>query len=165
MAQIKLKGKTINTTGDLPVTGSPAPSFTLTAADLTEKSLYDFRSKRIVLNIFTSLDTDTCAASVRRFNEEAGTRDNVVVACISADLPFAAGRFCAAEGLDNVVTLSTFRDPNFGNDYGVRMVDGPLAGLMTRAIVVIDEEGQVVYTELVSDHSHEPNYGAALEHL
>lgn len=165
MAQIKLKGKTVNTTGELPPVGQPAPSFTLTASDMTEKSLYDLKGKNVVLNIFVSLDTSTCAASVRRFNEEASKRDDTVVACISADLPFAAGRFCAAEGLENVVTLSTFRDPNFGNDYGVRMVDGPYAGLMSRAVVVIDADGIVRHIEQVPSIGQEPNYDAALASL
>jgi thiol peroxidase len=165
MAQIKLRGKSISTTGSLPAKGAPAPSFTLTRSDLTEVSLYDFKGKKVVLNIFPSIDTDPCATSVRRFNEEASKRDDTIVACVSADLPFAAGRFCGAEGLENVVTLSTFRDPNFGNDYGVRMVDGPLAGLMSRAVVVIDEDGAVVYTEQVPEITREPDYEAALKNL
>lgn len=165
MAQIRHKAKTVHTTGDLPPRENPAPPFTLTSADLTEKSLYDFRGKNVVLNIFVSLDLPTCAASVRRFNEEAGKREDTVVACVSADLPFAGGRFCAAEGMENVVTLSTFRDPNFGRDYGVRMVDGPLAGLMARAVVVIDTEGVVRYTEQVPDLGLEPDYASALAHI
>jgi thioredoxin-dependent peroxiredoxin len=162
MAQIKFKGNPINTVGDLPAAGTAAPDFTLVGADLGEIKLADLRGKKVVLNVFPSLDTDVCAASVRRFNEEAGKRDNVTVLCVSMDLPFAAGRFCSAEGLENVKTGSDFRDGKFGQAYGLRIVDGPLAGLHARAVILLDESGQVMYTELVPEITQEPNYEAAL---
>jgi thioredoxin-dependent peroxiredoxin len=162
MAQIKLKGNPFNTVGNLTAAGNAAPEFTLVGADLGEVKLADLRGKKVVLNVFPSLDTDVCAASVRRFNEEAGKRDNVTVLCVSMDLPFAAGRFCSAEGLENVKTGSDFRDGNFGQAYGLRILDKPLAGLLTRAVIILDESGQVMYTELVPETSQEPNYEAAL---
>jgi thiol peroxidase len=165
MANVTLKGKPFRTVGELPKIGSTAPNFTLTAEDLSEKSLSDFKGKRIVLNIFPSIDTSVCAASVRKFNELASGKPNVAVLCLSADLPFAFKRFCAAEGLKNVSSLSTFRDKAFGESYGVRILDGPLAGLMSRAVVVIDEQGKVVYTEQVPEIGQEPNYDAALAKL
>jgi thiol peroxidase len=163
MAKITLKGNAINTYGTLPVIGSKAPGFVLTKADLTDISLNDYRNKRIVLNIFPSIDTSVCAASVRRFNAEAGNLHDTIVLCVSADLPFAASRFCGTEGLSNVITLSTFRHPEFGDTYGVRIIDGVMAGLMSRAIVIIDETGNVTYTEQVPEISHEPDYAAALK--
>jgi thioredoxin-dependent peroxiredoxin len=163
MARITLKGKPITTCGTLPVKGSKAPDFTLTKADLSDVSLSSLAGKKIVLNIFPSIDTSVCAMSVRRFNAEAGKLENTLVLCISADLPFATTRFCGTEGLRNVVTLSTFRHPEFGDVYGVRIVDGTMAGLMSRAIVVIDEKGSVVYTEQVPEIAQEPNYAAALK--
>jgi thiol peroxidase len=163
MARITLKGSTTTTCGTLPVTGSKAPDFTLTKADLSDVSLRLFAGKKIVLNIFPSIDTSVCAMSVRRFNAEAGKLDTTIVLCISADLPFSATRFCGAEGLRNVVTLSTFRHPEFGDAYGVRIVDGGMAGLMSRAIVVIDEKGSVIYTEQVPEIAQEPDYAAALK--
>jgi thioredoxin-dependent peroxiredoxin len=163
MARITLKGNPINTCGTLPVKGSKAPDFTLTKADLSDVSLRSFAGKKIVLNIFPSIDTSVCAMSVRRFNTEAGKLENTVVLCISADLPYAASRFCGAEGLRNVVTLSTFRHPEFGDDYGARIVDGRMAGLMSRAIVIIDEKGSVIYTEQVPEIAQEPDYAAALK--
>lgn len=163
MAKIALHGNPIDTVGSLPVKGSQAPAFTLTAADMSDKSLRDFLGKRIVLNIFPSIDTPTCAMSVRRFNAEAAKLNNTVVLCISADLPFAQKRFCGAEGLNNVITLSTFRHPEFGDAYGVRITDGGLAGLMSRAIVAIDENSLVTYTQQVPEIGQEPDYPAALK--
>ena len=162
MAQITLKGDAINTSGDLPAIGSPAPDFSLVDASLAEKSLGDYTGKTVVLNIFPSIDTPVCANSVRAFNERAAGNEDTVVLCISADLPFAAGRFCGAEAIEDVVTLSTFRDADFGNAYGIRIVDGPLAGVMGRAVVVIDQDGNVAYTELVPEIVQEPDYDAAL---
>ena len=161
MAQITLKGNPLNTNGDLPAVGSAAPDFSLTAADLSEKSLADYSGKNVILNIFPSVDTPVCAASMRRFNVDAAGRDNTVVLCISADLPFAQKRFCGAEGLDNVETLSTFRG-SFGDAYGTTMVDGPLAALQARAVVVVDASGNVAHAELVPEIAQEPNYEAAL---
>ncbi len=143
MAQITLEGNPFQTVGDLPAIGSEAPAFSLTATDLSEKTVGDFSGKKLVLNIFPSIDTSVCAASVRRFNQEASAMANTVVLCISADLPFAHQRFCAAEGLDDVVPLSVFRS-DFGKDYGVAIADGPIAGLLSRAVVIIDGNGKVV---------------------
>ncbi|MFV1956225.1 MAG: thiol peroxidase [bacterium] len=162
MAQITLKGNPINTVGDLPEVGTQAPDFMLTANDLSDVVLDDYAGKKLVLNIFPSLDTDVCAASVRKFNEEAGGLSNTEVLCISKDLPFAQSRFCGAEGLDNVTTLSCFRYRTFGDNYGVRIADGPIAGLMSRAIVVIDEDGKVIYREQVPEITQEPDYESAL---
>lgn len=163
MGTIKFKGTPIDTSGDLPAVNSKAPGFTLTKTDLSDVSLKDFAGKRIILNIFPSIDTDVCAASVRRFNEEAGKLSNTVVLCISADLPFAHSRFCEAEGLKNVIPLSVFRSREFGNDYGVTITSGPLSGLMSRAIVIIDEKGNVRYTEQVPEIGQEPDYSTALD--
>jgi thioredoxin-dependent peroxiredoxin len=165
MAQITLKGNPIHTVGYLPEVGEVARDFTLTKSDLSPVSLSEFKGKKVVLNIFASLDTSVCAASVRRFNEEATKLKNAVVLCISKDLPFAQGRFCAAEGLKNVITASDFRDSKFGDAYGVRIMDGPLAGLLSRAVVVVDERGKVVYTEQVPEIGQEPNYEKALAAL
>lgn len=165
MAEITLGGNPVQTAGELPAVGTPAPSFALTDAELGERTLADYAGKSIVLNIFPSLDTGVCAASVRRFNELAARREDAVVLCISADLPFAQGRFCGAEGIDGVVTLSAFRSPSFGNDYGVRMTDGKLAGLLSRAVVVVDGSGTVTYTEQVPEIAQEPDYDAALAAL
>lgn len=162
MAQITLKGNPINTVGDLPAEGSTAPDFTATKTDLSDVKLSDFTNKTVVLNIFPSIDTPTCAASVRRFNEEASKLNNVEVLCVSADLPFAQQRFCGAEGLERVTPVSVFRNNAFGEAYGVRIVDGPLAGLMARSVVVI-KDGKVAYTELVAETADEPNYEAALK--
>jgi thiol peroxidase len=142
----------------LPAIGSVAPDFTLTKSDLSEASLSDYKGKRVVLNIFPSLDTGICAASVRRFNKEVQDLDNTVVICASMDLPFAHSRFCVAEGLENVISASGFRNPSFGQDYGVTLVDSPMKGLMSRAVVVIDEEGKVIYTEQVPEIVQEPDY-------
>ncbi|MBI4828829.1 MAG: thiol peroxidase [Nitrospinae bacterium] len=165
MARITLKGNPIHTCGDLPAIGAAAPDFTLTGADLADVSLAAFAGKKAVLNIFPSLDTAVCAMSVRRFNAEAAARKDAVVLCVSRDLPFAHKRFCAAEGLDKVVTLSEMRSPKFGEDYGVRIVDGPLAGLLSRAVVIIGADGKVAYTQQVPEIAQEPDYEAALRAL
>jgi len=165
LTRITLKGNPINTVGKLPALGSAAPDFKLTAADLSDKSLADFKGKKIVFNIFPSLDTSVCAMSVRKFNQLAADQKDTVVLCASADLPFAHGRFCAAEGIKNVVTLSDFRHKEFGERYGVRIVDGPLAGLLSRAVIVIDKSGKVRYTEQVPEIGQEPDYDSALKHL
>jgi len=164
MTEITLQGNPINTVGTVPASGSAAPAFTLTAGDLSDKSLADYAGKSVVLNIFPSVDTGVCAASVRKFNELAAG-SGATVLCISADLPFAQGRFCGAEGIENVENLSTFRSPAFGDDYGVRIVDGPLAGVMSRAVVVVDAEGNVTYSEQVPEIAQEPNYDAAMAAL
>ena len=163
MAKITLKGNAINTLKDLPKVGEVAPDFKLISTDLSEKSLSEFKGKKVVLNIFPSLDTPTCAMSVRKFNEQASKLENTVVLCISKDLPFAHGRFCSTEGIENVVSLSEFKDDNFGTTYGVKIVDGPLAGLFSRAVVILDEEGKVTYTEQVPEIVDEPNYEKAIE--
>ena len=165
MATVTLKGNEINTSGTLPSVGSDAPEFNLTKGDLSAARLSDYRGKKVVLNVFHSIDTGTCANSVRQFNTEAAELDNTVVLCISRDLPFAMNRFCGAEGIDNVETLSDFRDGNFGKSYGLEYIDGPIQGLLSRVIVVIDENGKVLYTEQVQETVEEPNYKAALEAL
>jgi len=165
MAEITLKGNPIHTLGDLPKKQSTAPEFTLVKTDLSEAKLSDYKGQKVVLNIFPSLDTATCAASVRRFNAEASSLENTVVLCISKDLPFAQARFCGAEGLDKVITLSDFRNGSFGKDYQVEIVDGPLAALESRAVVVVDEKGDVVYTQQVPEIVDEPNYEEVLEFL
>lgn len=162
MASITLKGNTIHTSGNLANNGDKAPDFKLTANDLSTKTLADFSGKKIILNIFPSIDTGTCAASVRNFNKEAATLNNTVVLCISRDLPFAQARFCGAEGIENVLTLSDFATGSFGKDYGLEIIDGPLAHLHSRAIVVLDENGTVVYSEQVPEIVDEPNYKNAL---
>jgi thiol peroxidase len=162
MAKITFKGNPAETAGTLPAVGNAAPDFKLTKSDLSDASLKDYRGKKVVLNIFPSLDTPVCAASVRRFNAEASKLDNTVVLCISRDLPFAQSRFCAAEGLNNVVTASEYRNSSFSDAYGVRIQDGPLAGLLSRAVVVIDEQGKVKYTQQVPEIVNEPDYAAAL---
>lgn len=162
MAQVTLKGNSIETIGDLPKVGSLAPNFALVKQDLSEVTLASFKGSRVVLNIFPSIDTGTCATSVRKFNEKAASLSNTQVVCISADLPFALGRFCGAEGIKNVTTASVFRSPEFGQDYGVRFTTGPLKGLLSRSVVVIDDSGKVLYTEQVAETVNEPNYEAAL---
>ncbi len=164
MAHTALGGNPVNTVGDLPEVGSSAPQFTLTKGDLGNLTNADLAGQRVILNIFPSVDTPTCANSVRKFNELASSLDNTAVVCVSADLPFAQGRFCGAEGLSNVTTASTFRS-GFGGDYGVTLADSVLAGLLARAIVVVDGSGTVVHTELVSEIANEPNYDAALAAL
>ena len=165
MATVTLKGNTINTKGTLPAVGTKAPDFKLTATDLSEKSLNDFKGHKLVLNVFPSIDTGTCAQSVRTFNEKASALNNTKVLCISKDLPFAMARFCGAEGLENVVSLSDFRDGNFGDAYGLTFVDGPLQALHSRCVVVIDENGHITHTEQVGEIVDEPNYEAALAAL
>ena len=162
MTTITLHGKPLETVGTLPAPGSLAPAFTLTKTDLSDCTLADFAGKTVVLNIFPSIDTPVCAASVRRFNQEAGLRNNTVVLCISADLPFAHHRFCEVEGLKNVIPLSNFRSPSFGNDYGVLIASGPIAGLLSRVVILINPVGKVLYTEQVPEISQEPDYAKAL---
>jgi thiol peroxidase len=163
MANITLKGNSINTLGNLPEVGTKALGFSLTAVDLSHKKLSDFSGKNIILNIFPSVDTGTCAMSVREFNKNASELKNTVVLCISKDLPFAQARFCAAEGLDNVVMLSDFATGQFGKDYELEITNGPLAHLHSRAIVMLNENGEVTYTEQVPEIADEPNYEAALK--
>ncbi len=165
MAQITLGGQPIHTIGQLPRIGEAAPDFVLTKTDLTDVSLKDFAGRRLVLNIFPSVDTPVCAMSVRRFNAEIDKIDNAVCLCVSRDLPFAHARFCGAEGLVNVVSVSELRNRDFGDQYGVRVMDGPLAGLLARAVVVIAATGRVIYTELVPEIKQEPDYAAALRAL
>ncbi len=165
MATISLKGNEIHTSGKLPEIGSLAKDFTLIGTDLSVKTLSDFNGKNLVLNIFPSIDTGTCAASVRNFNKTAADLANTSVLCISRDLPFAQGRFCGAEGIENVVMLSDFNTGKFGKDYGLEIIDGPLAGLNSRCIVVINTEGKVIYTEQVAEIIEEPNYDLALASL
>jgi len=165
MATITLEGNDIHTVGELPAIGSDAPAFTLTNSELGTASLADYSGKKIVLNIFPSIDTGVCAESTRRFNTAAGSMDNTVVLCISADLPFALSRFCGAENLNDVITLSTFRNPEFGDNYGVRITDSPIADLMSRAVLIIDENGTVIYTEQVPEIAQEPDYDAAMTKL
>jgi len=165
MAKITLQGNEINTNGELPAVGSPAPDFKLTNSELQDVSLADFKGKKKLLNIVPSLDTPTCATSTKKFNEAAKGRDDVVMLIISADLPFAQSRFCTGEKLDNVIPLSMMRDRNFAKDYGVLIQDGPLAGITARAVVVIDENDKVVYTQLVPEIADEPDYESALAAL
>jgi thiol peroxidase len=162
MATVTLKGNPLHTAGDLPKMGSAAPAFTLVRTDLSEVSNKDLAGQRVVLNIFPSLDTPTCAASVRKFNARANEKPNTTILCVSADLPFAQKRFCGAEGLDNVVPASVFRAPDFGKSYGVTLTDGPMKGLLARAVVVVDGAGKVLHTELVPEIAQEPDYNAAL---
>lgn len=163
MATTNFKGNTVNTAGDLPATGSAAPSYTLTGADLGDVESSD-NGRRTVLNIFPSVDTGVCAASVRKFNELASSLENTDVVCVSKDLPFALARFCGAEGIENVTATSAFRS-SFGTDYGVEMVDGPMKGLLARSVVVVDADGKVAYTELVPEITTEPDYDSALKAL
>lgn len=165
MATVTFKGNQVHTVGDLPKVGETAPDFSLVGGDLSQKSLSDFKGKSVVLNIFPSVDTGTCAASVRAFNEKAAGLSDTAVLCISKDLPFAQGRFCGAEGLDQVVTLSEYKDSTFSDAYGVRFSSGPLEGLLSRAVVVIAPDGKVKYTEQVAETTDEPNYDAALAAL
>lgn len=165
MTKITLKGAPVEITGSLPHIGTSAPPFTLTKTDLSDASLRDFSGKTLILNISPSIDTSICATSVRRFNEEAIRLKDVVVLYISVDLPFALDRFCGGEGLKNVIPLSAFRTPEFGEKYGLTMKTGPLRGLLSRAIIVIDKSGKVVYTEQVPEIAQEPDYDAALRAL
>lgn len=162
MATVTFKGSPVSTNGVLPTVGSTAPDFKLVTGDLNEVTLADYGGKKKILNIVPSLDTPVCATSARKFNELASKLNNTVVLVISADLPFAQGRFCSAEGIENVVSLSMIRSKQFAKDYGVLIQDGPLAGISTRAVVVLDESDTVVYTELVPEITREPDYDAAL---
>ena len=160
MATISSRGEMVETSGELPAVGSAAPDFELRRADLSPVSLADYTGSRLVLNIFPSIDTPTCAKSVRQFNERVASLSNTHVLCVSADLPFALTRFCGAEGIERVETASVYRAPEFGQDYGVYMADGRLGGLLARAVVVIDEGGKVIHTELVPEIAQEPDYEA-----
>jgi thiol peroxidase len=163
MAKITLKGNTINTIGELPKVGEQAKNFTLVKSDLSRVTLAYFKGQRLVLNIFPSLDTGTCAASVRHFNTAAATLKNTKVLCISRDLPFAQVRFCGAEGIANVITLSDFATGEFGKNYGLEIIDGPLQSLHSRVVIIIDETGKIIYTEQVPEIANEPDYAKALE--
>lgn len=165
METVFLKGTECHTAGLLPAVGSIAPDFTLTGADLAPVTLSSFKGRRVVLNIFPSLDTEVCAMSVRTFNKKAAELDNTTVLCVSMDLPFAMDRFCSANDIKNVVVASAFRSPEFAKEYGVELVDGPLKGLLTRAVIIIDTDGKVIYRELVNDITSEPDYEAALKML
>ncbi len=165
MASVLLSGNPVNTNGELPKVGTKAPDFKLTTTNLSIVSLSDFAQTKIVLNIFPSIDTPTCATSVRKFNADAGKLSNTKVLCISRDLPFAQRRFCGAEGLENVINLSDFNTGNFGKDYGLEFVEGAFIGLHSRAVIVIDENGVIQYTEQVPNTSNEPNYESALAAL
>ena len=165
MATITLGGNPINTSGSLPAVGSKAPDFNLVKNDLSTTTLADFAGSKLVLNIFPSIDTGTCATSVRTFNAKASALENTKVLCISRDLPFAQKRFCGAEGLENVINLSDFKEGSFGKQYGLTIVDGPLAGLHSRVVIIVDENGAVKYAEQVSEIANEPNYDAALAAL
>jgi thioredoxin-dependent peroxiredoxin len=165
MAKTAFQGTPVTTIGSLPAIGSTAPDFKLVKTDLSELTLSSLKGKKVILNIFPSIDTGVCATSVRRFNKEAAEHKDTVVVCISRDLPFAAGRFCGAEGISNVVTASEFRDQNFSKTYGVLITDSALLGLHARSVVVVDEHGIVKHTELVPEITQEPNYSAALAAL
>lgn len=162
MARITFKGNPINTAGDLPKVGSKAPDFSLTKTDLSDVSLNDLKGKKIVLNIFPSIDTAVCQASARKFNEELNKLSDTIVLCVSKDLPFALNRFCGAEGLKNVVPASELHDESFSKNYGVKITEGPLKGLFSRSVVVVDAQGSVTYTEQVPEIAQEPNYQAAI---
>lgn len=165
MSQVTLKGNAVQVDGQFPQAGQQAPALQLTAKDLSDVSLTNFAGKRKVLNIFPSVDTPTCATSVRTFNQEASKLNNTAVLCISADLPFAQARFCGAEGLENVTTLSNFRSPEFLKAYGVAIASGPLTGLAARAVIVLDETDKVIYSQLVPEITQEPDYAAAIAAL
>jgi thiol peroxidase len=165
MAKITLGGNPAETSGDMPAIGSKTPSFTLTAGDMSSKSLSDFRGHKLVLNIFPSIETGVCSASVRNFNKEAAKLNNTKVLCISRDLPFTQSKFCAAEGIENVIMLSDFKNKDFGNAYGLEIHGSNFDGLLARAVIVTDENGTITHTELVPEISHEPNYKAAINAL
>lgn len=165
MAKITFKGNAVNTNGSLPAVGAEAPDFKGVKSDLSELHLKELKGKKVVINVFPSLDTAVCAASVRRFNKEAASLPNTVVLAVSKDLPFAQGRFCTTEGIDKVIPLSAFRCSCFEDGYGMLMVDGPLKGLLARGVIVVDEAGKIVYEELVSEITNEPNYEAAIASL
>lgn len=165
MSQITLGGQAIETIGSLPKIGSAIPNFKLTASDLSSKTLIDFKDKNLVLNIFPSVNTGVCASSVRKFNEIASALDNTIVLCISKDLPFAQSKFCAAEGLENVIMLSDFKTGDFGKSLGLTITSGAFDGLHSRCIIIVDKNHKVIYTEQVSEIDNEPDYDAALKHL
>ena len=165
METIYFQGAPVHTYGNIPAVGTEAPDFTLVTKDLKDITLADYAGKRVVLNIFPSLDTAVCAMSVRRFNQEAASLDNTAVICVSMDLPFAMKRFCTAEGIDNVEVASAFRSPTFAQKYGLQIVDGPLAGLLARAVIIVDEKGEVIFTDLVQEITNEPDYKAAINVL
>ena len=165
MATVTLGGNAVNVKGNFPNTGAQAPEFTLVKSDLSELTLSSLKGKKVVLNIFPSLDTKVCAMSVRKFNDMAAKMDNTVVLAISKDLPFAHARFCTTEGIENVIGLSAFRNTTFGEDYGVALADGPLAGLLARAVIILDEQGKVIYTQLVPEITTEPDYEKALQQI
>lgn len=165
METVFFNGTPCHTYGNIPAVGTKAPAFNLVSKDLTDVNLSDFEGKRVVLNVFPSLDTPVCAASVRRFNQEAANMKDVAVVCVSMDLPFAEGRFCSANGIENVTVTSAFRSPTFAQNYGLQIVDGPLAGLLARAVIVIDENHNVIYSDLVEEITKEPDYEGALSVL
>ena len=165
MAKITLKGNPVNTSGDLPKKGTVAPDFTLVKSDLGSLSLKELKGKKLILNIFPSLDTSVCAASVRKFNKVAAEKPGITVLAISKDLPFAHGRCYSTEGISNLITLSGFRDRSFGKNYGIEIMDGPMEGLYARSVVIIDREGKVVYTQLVPEIAQEPDYDDVLNAL
>ncbi len=165
MRTVFFKGSVCHTRGNLPSIGTKAPSFNLVGKDLKDVNSADFKGKRVVLNIFPSLDTDVCAMSIRRFNSDVAKSTNTAVICISMDLPFAAKRFCVAEGIQNVITASAFRSQSFAEKYGVQLIDGPLAGLFARAVIIINEDGYVSYTDLIEEITNEPDYATVIKHL
>lgn len=165
MAKVTLKGNPVNTSGSLPAKGTKAPEFKLIKSDISPMSLSELKGKKIILNIFPSLETSTCSTALRKFNQLAVGKDNTVVLGISKDLPFAHGRFCAAEGITNVITLSGYRDTEFGKAYGVDVLDGLFAGLYARCVVIIDEQGKVIYTQQVMEMANEPDYDDVLKAL
>lgn len=165
METVYLNGTPCHTDGFIPAVGTKAPAFNLVDKDLKEIRLSDYAGKRVVLNIFPSLDTEVCATSVRRFNKEASRVDNTAIICVSMDLPFAQKRFCTAEGIDNLTVASAFRSPTFSQQYGLQIVDGPLAGLLARAVIVLDEDHNIVFTDLVEEITHEPDYEGAIAAL
>lgn len=161
METVYFKGSPVHTYGNVPAVGTVAPDFKLVTKDLKDITLADFKGKKVVLNVFPSLDTEVCAMSVRKFNQEASRRKDVAVVCVSMDLPFAMARFCTLEGLDSVIAASAFRSPEFAKEYGLMLVDGPLAGLLARCVLIIDENGKVIYRDLVEEITTEPDYKAA----
>lgn len=165
MAQITFKGTPVNTSGSLPTVGNKAPNFSVVNTDLSAVSLADFAEKKVVINVFPSVDTGVCALQLKAFNQKVDGRDDVALLFVSLDLPFALGRFCGAEGIKNAVTTSDFRDQSFADAYGVKLVDGPLAGLLSRAVIVLDAEHNVTYSELVPEITQEPDYDAAMAAL
>lgn len=165
MAQILFKGNPVNTAGELPTVGSAAPDFKVVGTDLSTVSLANYAGKKVVINVFPSVDTGVCALQLKAFNEKVAGKDDVVLLFVSLDLPFAFNRFCGSEGIENAVTTSDFRDQSFAEAYGLKLVDGPLEGLLTRAVIVLDESHKITYSELVSEITHEPNYDAAMAAL